>query len=252
MKKNTKKLLEDHLFKMIRVKGDQSEKIMVIFGHESTTSTEIGNKGTPIKVQKDFLRFINITDTLNTGSVIIDYFNVDIDDFLKNVEILSPIQQMGSIVAIAGELEEEVAGLTGKIADCMSALMTLKALVKDVLPQNNDENSGNIIFGGTTEPLAQIVFKTVSGAKVNIPEMLKPDDVVKIGMILKNIVEEHVSDDLTDEKLIKRLEAEIEFKIIDALPNNLKAGDVRINTKAIVDEITSLRNHKEDSGDFDE
>jgi hypothetical protein len=261
MKRNSKKTLDNLLFKPLKVNLEEGEKFMVIFGHECITNTEIGEDGKKQKHVQDVVKALNITESISTGNIVIDSYALDLDEFLPHVEIVSGVTHLAHIVTVAQQLGREIIELGAKINDCNAALLTLRDITKNVLGtssldgKNQESDSGNLILGGTTEPLAHIVFKTVAGNKTeDLAKVLRPEEVMKIGVVLKQIVESHVSTDLEDQENVRKLKAEIEYKIVEALPNNLRAGDVTINTKAILEEIDRLRDNEDnhENGDFDD
>jgi hypothetical protein len=106
-------------------------------------------------------------------------------------------------------------------------------------------------LAGSNEPLAHIVFKTITGDKIDITKNLSPQDVATLGGVLLDIIRNHADEDMdnVNEEFLKKLRAEVEYKIVESLPASLKAGDIRINMEAFVDEIKRFRetNNEEES-----
>jgi hypothetical protein len=230
--------LEELLFRPILVKMPETEEshLAIIYSCDTSIEQTLNSKGKRYKKISDTIRLLDVTRTLEFGQPVLETFKVDIKRFKNIAQIVPAADHMNEIIAATTLILSEVNRLNEMMANFASIVTTIKSVTQDNMPNQEAEPEGNLILGGTKAPLAHIVFNSINGEQ-EWEKMLSQKDIIKIAEVLKGIMEAHVSSDLQNEEELKKLRAEIEYKIIDALPDRLRAGDIHINMEAIIDEI---------------
>ena len=235
--------INDLLFKPLVYNTGDEEKFMLIYNCETKINQQISPNLKKSKKVVEVLRIIDITSTLQSNRIVTETCLVSsLKKFKDNVKIVSIAECIDEMVRVTALLLGEMTVYGQKMSELSSILASIRSLTK---PEEAID-SGNIILAGTEEPLAHIVFETVSGQKEAMQEVLTHKDIQRMGEVLGNIIMSNLDLDLGDEERVRKLKAEIEFKVIDALPHNLKAGDVNIDIKAVLEEIKGFQKFKEE------
>lgn len=234
------------LFKPIIVRTELEERFIIIFSYNSITESILDDNGEVQKNHKDVIKFLDISKTTELGGAIIDSFVISDKKKFKESTIEIPAAQcFQDIIHIASVVTEEAQQLNERLIDTRNVIAAIR---KASSSMKNVHSQGNLILAGSEQPLAHIVFKTVTGNKLDITKDLSREDIGTLGEILLDIIHKYMDDDLENPELIKKLKAEIEYRIVDSLPMTLKAGDVNINLEAFVEEIKRFReNNREES-----
>lgn len=236
-------------FKPVVIKTDVEEKFGIIYSYNSVSEHNLDDEGNVIKTHKDIVKFLDIARTMALGSAVVD--SVIVDNRRKFVTSLTevPISQcFQDIINSTSVVLEEVTELNERLNEMRNVLSAIKKSASVLRATNASQ--GNIVLAGTNEPLAHIVFKTISGDKIDITKNLSSDDITNLGGVLIEIIRGHINDDIDNptEDFLKKLRAEVEYRIVESLPVGLKAGDIHINIEAFVDEIKRFReDHNEES-----
>lgn len=229
--------LDKYLSKPIMISTDLGEKPVLIFNYSLINEHIVDSTGKINKRNKDQIKYLDIFSSMEIGFPVLDSFIIeDKKKFEEHVTEMLPQQYLSPVLATTGLVTEEYKNLTDKLGDITNLLNAMKKCV-EVAQEGNDQ--GSLTLFGSKEPLSRIVFETITGEKIK--DSLTQQDINRIGSILIDVIQSYIESDLKNPENIKKLRAEIEYKIVDALPDNLKAGDVIINLDAILQEIENFR-----------
>jgi hypothetical protein len=246
------KNIKDLLFKPLLQVGGEEQCVVIIYAFTTITSRIINLEGEETDKKIDTLNIFNVTMTIDTGNPVTETFQIqNATEFRKQFEIIEEVEAvqeeiMAAISILVDEMQDinhQLSMLTGQLDNYNHLVSAVKYLSKE----SDKINEGNLILAGSTNPLAHVVFKTISGKKDIIQNILEEEDILKIGGVLMEILSDKIRENLEDQDIIRKLAAEIEYKIIDAIPDHLKAGDINIDMNAIKEEILRLKNG-EDNG----
>ncbi len=233
-----KNKIDSILYKMYRVKND--DRLILVYNYYSDSSQSISPSGRKRKNSNTILGIVDITSSIREKRVIIDTFHLlDIDEFIDSIEETSISENEDKVIFITSILLNEMNMLSQKTNEISQAMMSLNFLNK-----REHTDKGGVVIANEQSQIINIVYKTINGSMAK----LKKEEIIKIGGILSEIMTDHSAMDTDNQDEIKKLTAEIEYKLIEALPNHVKAEDVSINTAVIVDEI---RNNQKEKGKDD-
>jgi hypothetical protein len=246
--KQEKSKLDELLYKLLLIKTQEGEKLVLIYHRNIVIDESINEKGKVSKKTKQIIDALDITETLDLGQTVLETIEVtNISQFKETIKIVSAKNYVTEMMALVTLILSEIQTINQTNLELGSIIAVVKLLLQ---PRDEElevgepeevekpeDHEGNLILGGTTEPLAHIVFKAITGNGKQLEKMMTRPDIERIGSVLKEIILNHIHSDLEDVEKIKRLKAEIEFKIVDALPHDIKAGDINLNMDAIMEEI---------------
>ncbi len=231
MSRNGKSSVEDLLYKAFFIIDGEDKRLVYIFGCDTEIQQRLSPSGKPEKKYVSAIYILDVTKTIEEGIAIIESFIVsDPKKFRANIEIVDPDEHMEQLALAHTILHSEMAGLANRIQSYGQALITLKHIAGNS-PKN--KGRGNLVLGTEGSPLASIFYNTVTGDVAR----LEREEVEQVGGVIMQVIMSHLSTDLDDAEELRRLKAEIEYKLVDSLPNHIKAGNVHINMESIVDEI---------------
>ncbi len=254
--KDKSKQLEQFIFKPLLVSDGEDQRLVICFGSNTDTEQSISPSGKKIEKSFTTLNFLDISSTNNLEEVVMEECTVtNIKHLKQNVEVLDIQDVMSETMNAAGIVIREIEFLHHRIEELGKMLTAVKFVcnngqkTKQIVDKTEEqEEDGNIIFAGSEATLAHVVFRSLSGIKGE----LSPQDVDKIGTIIMQIMRDHSEDDLDNKENLKKFKAEIEYKIVDALPSTFTAGDIKINIDAIVKEIKDSHNDDDEEDGEDE
>lgn len=230
--------IDELLFKPIMYNTGDHEKFILIYDCETKISQIVSPSLKKTKRTTEVLRVIDIKSTLETNRITTETCVVSsLKKFKANVKAVPVDTCVDEIVRVTALLLGEMTVYSQKLSELSNILSSIRSCTKT----EATIDGGNIVLAGTEEPLAHIVFQTVSGQKEAIEKVLTQKEVQRMGEVLGSIIMSNLDLDLDDEERVRKLKAEIEFKVIDSLPNNLKAGDVSIDINAVLGEIRGFQ-----------
>lgn len=233
MSKN-KNNIDDLLFRPIVFKDKNIDKLIVIFSTETQSVKHVSLSGKPVSTIKQIINVVDISATIAINQTIVDSYTIqDIREFRKNISIIDSEACKDQILIANDIFTMDLQVIAEKAAQLSQAISAIK-----YMSGSQQTQEGNLIITDGKDGLAQIVFSTINGADIN----LKAEDVEKIGSIIMDVVMHNLSIDTLDGAQINKLRAEIEYKIVDSLPANIKAGDININMGPILQEIKKYQN----------
>lgn len=241
MKNQANTTLKDLLFKPVVLSTTTGPRLMIIYGHDVIIEHTVGSSGELVKNRKESIKLLDVSRTVEFGHATIEVLNIeDHNKVLEKIKTIDTSECSHDILLATSMLIEEMTMLTDRLNNMSNALSAIKK-ISETQEESNNFDSGNLILAGSSEPLTHIVFETITGEKVNLHDVLSEQDIRNIGGVLLDIVMSHVDQDLENQDFLKKLLAEIEYKLIEALPSGLKAGDININLNAVVAEIKKFR-----------
>lgn len=247
MKKSPKiSNIQNLLFKPLSVTDSMGQRMIVIISTSTEIKTSLDVSGAIVEKMIENIKFIDIVASLQNGEPIFFSNELgDVDKFIESSKEIDPktigeeLLELSMMVSLKFEL------LAKEMSDCQSFLSVFKKLIET---SQSTENL-NLILGGSKGQLAHIVLNSVNGKNVDLGKSLNQKDIEKIGGVLIEILMENIDIDPDDPQSIKNLSAEIEYKILEAMPNTIKTGDINLNMEFILKEIENL---KQQAGDTDD
>jgi hypothetical protein len=246
MPKKTKDI-NDILFKLLSLKGLNGEKKLgIIYNYDTVSRTSVDAFGKIFTENAETIYFIDVNQTILTGEPILETFTINNkDDFKKNVKVLNT-------KSFSRELNETFSILFDSIAIIRDQMLTLSKALSSVKHCNVaklvDVSEGNLIIANDQSAIAHIVFNTIKGNTAH----LSPQEVEKIGNGLMEIIISNIDTDTEDENALSRIKQDIEYKIIETLPNSVKAGNINISMDSIIKEIKKIQENGFNDDEDDE
>jgi hypothetical protein len=236
MQKRYRNSLEDLLYKSIKI--TEEDRIIVIFACDTHVQHAISQKGKPDKQIVHVIHALDLTTSMTNSAPYIDSWVIqDVGKFKRGIEIIEKEECSEQLITLSTFLVGEMSSLSQRMQACAQALTTVRYMTGS---QQHDK--GNLLITSDQSGLAHIVFSTVTGDTAK----LEKRDIDRIGRVIMDVILNHVSIDMDDSKQVKDLEAEIEYKIVEALPDHMKAGDIAINMKAVLFEIRKFQGKPDD------
>lgn len=228
--------IDSLLFKPFAIKDESGqEKLFIFIGGDETLNKTLSDKGKLTKKNIYILYLFDITDTINSGEAVINNWQIsDWNKFKSNLREV-PFRECGDLLVMSSNIiVDEINNLTKRASDLNQAITVVRHIAKKA---GNGDDIGTIVINGSENNLTQIVFKTITGDSVD----LKKDDVDKIGEVIMEIVMDHAEDNLDDPEQLKKIRSEIEYKVVEALPDYTQAKNIKINMDAIIEEIKKMK-----------
>jgi hypothetical protein len=233
MSKSKRKILESLLFKPYKFTFDGKNSIIVIYKFDSHTSKNINSKGKIKNKQVNSITIVDINETLDRGSFYTDTWTiVNIDEFLSYLQPVDVSEFAEEIQTALSIIINESAVLSSKLSLLSDALMSISHVINE-----SPRKEGEIIIANEDDYIAQIVYKTITGDM----EKFNKEDIHKIGNTILEVVTNNSHIDLDVQDNVRKIKAEIEYKIIDNLPAVIKAEDISINMDSITSEIKKIQ-----------
>lgn len=239
--------LKNITFKPLISRINDIEHLVMIFGVDVINSQSINSAGNEQQDSQLSIQVWYVSETLRIGMPITEIITIsDVDRLIKDVEEIDPEEVEEDLLAGCEILIMHMAEISREMMRLSKAISAAK-LSRVSMGQNS---KGQLVIQGTDVGLSQICFSTINGKELN----LNKDEVEKVGSVIGSVIMEHIHDDLTEniDNFKKKLKAEVEYKILEALPPRIKANDININVDAVLEEINKIQNSNEDLDDEDE
>lgn len=220
-----------------------TDKLVLPFAMEEKSTIAASNNVKFIKNKIYTLFVLDIGASLNSGVPIIEPWTItDEKKLQENVEILEKDPELlDMIVDLSDILYSRMSELDRETQLIASSCNGLKYFVNDGKEAGSE---GQIIINTDDQNALNIVFKTID----NNAAKLKNSDIEKLAKILNEIITNNLEIDTKNDDIIRRLSAEVSFKVIEALPPHISADDINVNTKFIIEEINKIQSE----GDSDD
>jgi len=249
-----KSVLDELLFKPVLVKANDQERLVIIYGCDTVIEQSLNGRGKRNKKVVENVKLLDITKSIEFSQPVMETISItNPNRFKKYASIVSSRDYIGEIVAVTSMIVAEATRLNESLTNLSSIMVTIQSITNESLAPAKQEESeqGNLVLVGQTQTWAHIVFKALTGNQ-DLEKALSPKDVETIGGAIMEIISDHIHSDLNNEDTVRALKAEIEFKILNALPDNLRIGDIHLNMDAIVEEIKRFQDHHNGKDDTEE
>lgn len=240
-KKNNKKSspLSDYLFKPLQVdEGDESH-IIVVFLVETSYREMLTDKMKPETQTYYKITFIDLTETVVLHSPSFDEVTVqDLTEFRKNVKILDSNETM----EILDHSSNIILGWIQQQVQEMQMMSQGLATIKYAMGETTFDK-GQIHIHNDTAKMAEVSVQSIMGENIDLTE----EQVEKVAQVVGEVVQGHLTTDVGVEENTKKIKAELEYKLFESLPDNMKAGKISINMDAVLKEIKKLQSSEEEN-----
>ncbi len=243
--KTKKNDLKEYLYKILFV--DETESLIMIYTLDTKVQQLLSPEGKPLEQISYDIHYVNLTRSLMENSTILESYTIqDIQAFKENVEIVDPQECKDDILDVGSRITVEMSMLANKMQELTQAFSTFRYLLGS--EQDIVNNQSAFVVSDGVSNLAQIVFKTVTGDIATLDK----EDVERMGKTILDTIASHAEIDTKSKESVKKLSDELEYKLIEALPDRMKTEDVHINMDAILSEIKNFQdnnNQNEEDGD---
>lgn len=231
--------LEKYSYCPVYITGhDGKEALCLIFGSDITSVAYIDAAGTEQKRSANVLHIVNLTESIEKDTVVVDKWSVvDVDDFEKKIRLVDDYKEVvDAILKLCAVSMAEILDYQQKIYVITLILAAARKSLYDsgIIPKPKS----NLVISSTD--IAQLVHVVFNGA-IDSGVLIGKEDVDKIGEVLDTLIRENVELDLTDDAAVAYFKENAEFKIIEALPATINIDTIAINTQIILDHIKKLK-----------
>jgi hypothetical protein len=230
-----KSIVDNLLFKPLVATDDPQKRLIVIYGVNVGSSKAISAKGKLVVSTVTTIDVLDITSTVELGTPVRDNWLVtDPKELKKCFEEVNSEDYILQIQTATSIIHQEMNDLSVHLQDCAKSFSTLQYI-------SNSSDTNELMIGTESNGLAHIVFKTVTGdmAKLN------REQIDKIGNVIMEVIMGNVASDLANEETLRKLRAEVNYKLIEALPDNMRADDIHVNMDSFVEEIKKFQGDTE-------
>lgn len=239
MKKAVKGTISDLMFKPLQFSDGSLERLIIIFSSDNTINMSMGIDGKVIKTSSEYVQFIDVMETIeNERPIVHSHKLMDSEKFRSCVQEVNPAEFADELLGVSMVVGLFVETVTQQLAQCQSFLTTIKSITDKMHTKPKDFHLG---LSGSQGPLAYMVLNSISGNGIDLNSTLQEKDVEKVGGVLIEILTSHLDIDPNDEEQVRKLRAEIEYKIVDAMPVGIKVGNFSLNMDFILKEIEKLK-----------
>lgn len=240
--------LEDLFFKPVIVRANDEERLVIIYGCDTVIEQGLNSRGKRSKKIVENIKLIDVTRSLEFSQPVMEVISItNANRFKKHATVVDAKDYIADIVEVTSMIVGEANRLNQSIMNLTSVLTTIQSITVSPEPvqveeQPSGDEQGNLVLVGQNQPWAHIVFKALDGKK-DLEKALTQKDVETMGGAIMEIISDHIHSDLNNEETVRALKAEIEFKLLNALPDNLRIGDIHLNMDAIIEEIKRFQDH---------
>lgn len=251
--------IDEFIFKPIQLKDPKTEesRLVIIYKVDVSNKIFLDDDQKKSTNTSHTLGLLDVMRTIDRENPVFANFNVEaIDKFKNNCTIVDPeefAEEIDFCMSIVFDDMIETNDRLNEVSMILSNLQQINSELPDCIcdecrqetEDEQEKDNENLILGGDSGPLAHLVMRSIEGVK----QKLKKDDIDKIGNVLLQIIKSHTDTDFQVKDTVEKLKAEIEYKLVDALPSVLKAGKINLNMKAILEEIIINKDEDNDEDD---
>lgn len=231
--------LESLYFNVVELHSGDVKRPYFIVSVKENQKRFINNDGEIEKENTVEIEAIDLTNTFLMGEVIVEKFDItDQEKFLANAKIGNAIEYSDQLLVLCQMIAEELIDLNELGKTYNRTISSVKRLLNNAIASDTD--NGRIAFNGHEGILALLGFNMIKGGDVEIHQ----SEVQKIGSVIMGHIEKNVGRDFSAEEDVESLRREIELDIIKALPNKIKAQNLHLDMKKIVEEIENFKKLK--------
>ena len=231
--------LEKYRYCPVYITGhDGKEQLCLVFGSDTTSVAYIDASGQEQKRSANVLHVVNIAESIEKDTVIIDKWSVvDVDDFEKKIRLVDDYKGVvEAVLKLCAVSMAEISDYQQKIYTITLILAAARKSLYDsgIIPK---PKSNLVINSGDITQLVHVVFNGAIDSGI----LIGKEDVDRIGEVLDALIRENVELDLSDDAAVAYFKENAEFKIIEALPPTINIESININTQIILDHIKKLQ-----------
>lgn len=241
--KDIQDFLDRYLYKLISISLPNQEKIITLpFKVRMEAEQCLSPAGKPETTTKYYLTMLDISKSIQYNEPYIEEALVtDTQELNDSIELVDPNDNMPLLSMASTLIYRHMTAMSQEMQVTSQSMLALKQL----LPSNEVQTKGNLILTNDENNLASILYHTITGDTA----LLSQAQVEKVGQVIMDIIQAHLATDLKDPINVKKIVAEVEYKLIEALPDDTKAGKIQINTSAIIQEIQKFQESNPDMND---
>lgn len=246
MKPEEYKDVESILFKpcLITDMEDPSQKnLVIITSLDVNVSTTLGDEGEPQKDITLSISALDVRESVVSGELVNDGFIItDIPQFLKNISTEVDIfDHREDIMMLYGIMFNEFSAAQENLNRVSNVMRVVQNISKDYADQLASETGGKIDLSANNDVFASIVFDTINGLDNNIDK----EDLDNLVGVINGVVVGNMDADLDSEEKVKKIHAELEYKLIEALPSNITSDKITISMSKVLEQIKKFQEDME-------
>jgi hypothetical protein len=238
--------IKDLLYKFIAIKNTLGErKIVLIYAYDINIQNFIDLEEKKSEKTRYLIYFVDVLGTIeNQQTRYITNLVSNVDEFISNISELSEEESSEYIYKCQDIVYNDLLEINKEAINFGKIISAIKYANSSL-----SNSTGSIIIGSNRQGVANVVYSAIEG-EVNFSE----EDIDKIAKVLNDVVLTYAISkiDLSKDENIKKLNAELKYKIIEVLPTNVKADDIDLNTNFIIKQIEDMQYHQFDENDEEE
>lgn len=243
MQKREKYSITDLLYKPLRFINEGEDNLIIIYSLDVHSTNTLSAKGIPQTTNTTTIYILDLLKTIATCSPVLDSWVIaDQKKFVKNVSVVKFDDEQDNVLVSSSIIISDLNNILAKVQEYNKALTALKA-ISGAFEKNKD--NGKLIIAQQETGFAHIVYKTMTGDIAKLSEK----EVDKIGNVIMDVILAHIDINLDDTEQVNKIKAEMEYKIIEAMPSVMQTNAIHINMEAVINEIRKFQNGNNDSND---
>ncbi len=245
----TKNTIAHLLFKpLILTDDNENMHLTIIFAIDEKQTISLSATGKKSINKTTIAKVLDISSSIDLNKIIAREVAVQNEkEFCHQFEQINKNEipkYAEELSAISYILMDQIASLSKELEFCGQIFNSMNLISNDNKIMGSE---GEILLTNNYDGLVSILFKTADGDTAK----LKESDIKRLSSVVRDIVHDWIDKNLDAESEVKRLESEIKYKLIDALPAGLTAGNMQINTEVIIDEIKKNQSSSPEVDDED-
>jgi len=243
-----KNVVSDLLFKLLLISdkpeeaniNDENIHLVIPISSNVNIKENLNPSGKITRKVEQSIQILDVNATLESGQCMFQSIFFDIIEEFKNKT--KPVDSAPFAIEIA-TLNSIVLSNINTLTQQLQSLGSTLSVIRNININNDDkqvvENDLNVIIGNESTGLVHLVLNDVQGNKVKI----KKSDAEKIGAVINEVMLNYLNTNLDESENVRKLKAELDYKIIEALPNQVRTQDLNINMDVIINEIKEQQKH---------
>lgn len=227
--------IDDLLYKVFLLKYNDEEKLILIFKHKAISEHTIDLDGSSKNKITNVLSIVDINSSILVNRPVYEeFFYEDLSEFEKNISSANIIEHAYSLNTFYSVTLNYIDGLEKEVETSQDILSSLKFCSN----KNKDIDANFSIINDEMKNIVNVPLKSIHGDLSHVTQ----EDIQRINDVIKEVIHNHLSIDENNPKEIKKLKAELEYKLIEALPSNFSIKDIDIDVPFILSQIKIINN----------
>jgi hypothetical protein len=219
--------LKSITYKPIILDDGIDERLSIIYSYETNSAKLLNIDGSETEVLTSTIYLIDINATLALRHTVLDkYIIVDWQKVKDAISLVDPNIYYQALSAANTIIYSEMNGLAKTLETLAIAANTIRHITKT----NEDQ-----ILDHTEDQLIALAHEIVNGPI----DQLEKKDLTKIGKLIIEILTENNEINLDDPESLRRLKAEIDYKVTDIMPDKMR--NININMPSVINEIKKIK-----------